>query len=423
MIRILQISDIHFLNCEEEDDNYSQLRQRLLDDVDNLVGVRGAVEVILVCGDIANKGQKAEYVKARAFLEDLATHCHCSLDRVFLVPGNHDVDRSNHSFSRDFFRQVFFDKKANNDALKSFREKEPLALALAYAPFENYREMALVFDSNDELTQAIIDGEVNLSKKKLYWKKFIGSESGYDVHVIGINTALISGKDDFDLQNGTGQKMFLPKCSYQLKREKNEIYISMMHHPVTHILDGSNIEKKLDSRFQIQLYGHMHKQSSDVSNAIKIYSGSLQPGEPEEGEYVPIYNLLELYVNDMGGKKRLTVDLYSRQGNDMGFVLYKQEKVPLSVSLEYNNQWAVTIPRSTGGNDTQQETTGTTVTMKHTVNELNYLFLTISNAKSIMRKMYADHYDARLSDKINRLRFLQRVKKDNKYEELDKLIP
>jgi 3',5'-cyclic AMP phosphodiesterase CpdA len=70
MIRILQISDIHFLSCEDEDDNYSQLRQRLLDDVDDLIGTRGDVDVILVCGDIANKGQREEYDKAHQFFKN-----------------------------------------------------------------------------------------------------------------------------------------------------------------------------------------------------------------------------------------------------------------------------------------------------------------------------------------------------------------
>jgi hypothetical protein len=281
--------------------------------------------------------------------------------------------------------------------------------------------MALIFDSNDELAQAIIDGENDLSKKKLYWKKFIGEEGNYRVNIVGMNSALISGSGDFNPEEGTGQKMFLPTYSYNLTRLKNEINISMMHHPMSHVLRGGTVERSLDSRFQIQLYGHTHKQSSVAKDVIKIYSGALQPDEVEGDDYVPIYNLLELHVDDTASGKCLIVELYSRQGNDSGFVPYKKEKEVLSASLKQENQWAATIPQTNQGSNSQQIVKNTAVTMKRTINELNYLFLTRGNAKNIMQKM-GGSYDIRLSDKANRLRFLQWVRKEGKYEDLDKLI-
>lgn len=421
MIRILQISDIHFLSCEDEDDKYSQLRQRLLDDIDDLVCTKGDIAVILVCGDIANKGQKDEYEKARTFFVELAEHSHCNLDHIFLVPGNHDVNRESHKTSRELLRKELFDEKTNDDTLTRWRKEEPLALMLAHSPFENYREMALIFDSNDELAQAIIDGENDLSKKKLYWRKFIGEEGNYKVNIVGMNTALISGSGDFNPEEGKGQKMFLPTYSYNLTRLKDEINISMMHHPMSHVLRGGTVERSLDSRFQIQLYGHTHKQSSVAKDVIKIYSGALQPDEVEGDDYVPIYNLIELYVDNTTSGNRLVVDLYSRQGSDSGFVPYKKEKEVLSASLKQENQWAATVPQTNQGSNSQQIVKNTAVTMKRTINELNYLFLTKGNAKSIMQKM-GGSYDIRLSDKANRLRFLQWVRKEGKYEDLDKLI-
>lgn len=422
MIRILQISDIHFLSCEEEDDNYSQLRQCLLDDIDDLVGERGAINIILVCGDIANKGQKEEYDKAREFFKDLAQHSMCCLDDVYLVPGNHDVNWGNHSKSRDVLRKELFDEKNNDALLSSWREKEPIALTLAHAPFEEYREMALIFNSNDDISNAIIDGEQDLSKRKFYWKKCIGTEAGYNVFVYGMSTALISGDGDYVPEKGTGQKMFLPKCSYSIVRHKDEINISMMHHPMTHVMRGSTIERSLDARFQIQLYGHTHKQSSNDNSVIKIYSGALQPDEIEGEEYVPIYNLLELYVEEKDEEKNVVVDLYSRQGNDEGFVAYKEKKRTLFAPLKHDNQWVEddTLPvekeLDSKGNDT------IAIKMSRTINEINYTFMNMGSVKAIIQKLYPGSYEVRLSDRTNRLRFLQRVKKDNRYGELDKLI-
>lgn len=425
MIRILQISDIHFLSCEDEDDNYSQLRQRLLDDVDDLICTRGDVDVILVCGDIANKGQREEYDKAHQFFTELASHSHCSLDRIYLVPGNHDVNWNSHKTTRELLRKELFDEKTNDETLSKWRNEEPLALVLAHAPFENYREMALVFNSNDDLAKAIIDGEQDLSKRKMYWTKEIGQESGYHVNLFGMSTALISGAGDFMPEKGTGQKMFLPKCSFMIVAKKEDINISMMHHPMTHVLRGNVVEKALDNRFQIQLYGHTHKQSSDAKDVIKIYSGALQPEEAEDGEYVPIYNLIEIRVDDTSAGKKLVVDLYSRQGNDSGFIAYKREKETLSIPLKHENHWASTVSPQKDNESDNKEIAQSTTLMKRTINEISYLFLNMNtlNAKKVMLKIYKDSYDIRLSDRINRLRFLQRVKKDNKYDELDKLIP
>lgn len=423
MIRILQISDIHFLSCEDEEDKYSQLRQRLLDDVDDLVDMRSDIDVILVCGDIANKGQKDEYKKAREFFKDLAEHCHCSLDHIFLVPGNHDVNWDSHKTSRELLRKELFDEKTNNDILTKWRKEEPLAMLLAHSPFENYREMALIFDSNDELAQAIIDGESDLSNKKFYWKKHIGEEGGFKINIVGMNTALISGNGDYVPEKASGQKMFLPTYSYNLTRMKNEVNISMMHHPMSHVLRGGIVERSLDSRFQIQLYGHTHKQSSVVKDVIKIYSGALQPDEVEGDEYVPIYNMFELHIDETDNGKRLVVDLYSRQGNDSGFVPYKKVKETLSVSLKHENQWAKTVSQGDCAGNASQNVTNVATTMKRTVNELNYLFLMTGNAKGIMQKLNDGFYNKRLSDRTNRLRFLQWIRKEDKYEDLDKLIP
>ena len=64
----------------------------------------------------------------------------------------------------------------------------------------------------------------------------------------------------------------------------------------------------------------------------------------------------------------------------------------------------------------------TTSKLTRTINEINYTFMNMVRAKFIINKMYRDFYNPKLSDRTNRLRFLQRVKVDNRYEELDKLI-
>jgi 3',5'-cyclic AMP phosphodiesterase CpdA len=52
------------------------------------------VDMAFVTGDLALSGSSQEYVAVREFLNRLSVAACVPLERVFCVPGNHDVDRS-----------------------------------------------------------------------------------------------------------------------------------------------------------------------------------------------------------------------------------------------------------------------------------------------------------------------------------------
>lgn len=93
---LLHISDIHFRapDCVNPDlDPDRPYRTRLVQDARKRTEALGHVGAILISGDIAFKGDPLEYVVASAWLKELAEACMCSLERMFVIPGNHDVDR------------------------------------------------------------------------------------------------------------------------------------------------------------------------------------------------------------------------------------------------------------------------------------------------------------------------------------------
>src|SRR5258708_6677063 len=49
--------------------------------------------VIFATGDIAHSGKPAEYEIATQFFDKLLVAAHLDRDRLFVIPGNHDVDR------------------------------------------------------------------------------------------------------------------------------------------------------------------------------------------------------------------------------------------------------------------------------------------------------------------------------------------
>ena len=93
---ILHLSDIHFREPEcttPELDENRHVRTRLMQDARRRCKALGGLDAILVGGDIAFKGHPAEYEAAHAWLVDLADQCGCPVERIYVIPGNHDIDR------------------------------------------------------------------------------------------------------------------------------------------------------------------------------------------------------------------------------------------------------------------------------------------------------------------------------------------
>ena len=94
---LLHISDIHFRapDCVNPDlDPDRPYRTRMVQDARARAQTLGPVGAILIGGDIAFYGHPQEYEAAFDWIEEVANACGCSLAKVFVVPGNHDVDRS-----------------------------------------------------------------------------------------------------------------------------------------------------------------------------------------------------------------------------------------------------------------------------------------------------------------------------------------
>jgi DNA repair exonuclease SbcCD nuclease subunit len=92
-LQILHISDLHI-----KDDSHERFdRERVLDPLIKRVKydlAHGfAPEMVVVTGDIAFKGIQSEYDLARLFFNDLLHGLDLAPERLFMVPGNHDVNR------------------------------------------------------------------------------------------------------------------------------------------------------------------------------------------------------------------------------------------------------------------------------------------------------------------------------------------
>src|SRR5215472_11422943 len=90
-VTILHVSDTQFGRYHRFDPSDS-LAGHLIRDVAKLqeIGVP-AIDLIVLSGDIAERGKRAEYDEARRFIDDLCHALDLGYERVVAVPGNHDV--------------------------------------------------------------------------------------------------------------------------------------------------------------------------------------------------------------------------------------------------------------------------------------------------------------------------------------------
>ena len=89
--QILHLADLHITSKESFD--RSVVLDPLIDRIKVDLEKEFKPEIVIVSGDIAFKGIKEEYDLAKKFFDDLLKILELKNDRIFTVPGNHDVNR------------------------------------------------------------------------------------------------------------------------------------------------------------------------------------------------------------------------------------------------------------------------------------------------------------------------------------------
>ena len=391
MLRLLLLSDIHFLSLYEEMDPHAAVRGSFEKDLSDYRKVHGKIDHILVCGDIAYKGVKEEYDKARVFFEQLCDIVGCQPEEIYIVPGNHDKNfYTPNAEIRHLIHSGLSNEKADPDKLfidllsKNFAQFKAL-----YQPFKDYQDFAVRMVSCEPLMTKCLDKGEDTSydneKDKAYIMTRLGTIGSYPLMLYAMNTSLCS--DWYDVNDfEKGHKLFLPKLSYNTKADKEGyINIAMMHHPSSRLIDGEKIADTLNKQFQIQIFGHLHQPVSYVNEAVHIHSGALQPQNDQEDKsegYFSVYNILEMEVISKNDEDNLNVQLRVEQyDNDRNeFVEIDEESKNFVLPLKkHKNRWPKEKSPQIQPKALPEGVTDRTV---------KYKFLQLDNPRSIMRRMH-----------------------------------
>lgn len=310
----LHISDIHFNkdHVGHPDDPNLALRNELIRDVKRKKdGIGRRADGILLCGDIAFGGHPTEYEFALNWLKtDLCPAAGCELRDVFVIPGNHDVDRRAaiapvQKSARQHLRDVPLNKL--DELLGQFMRDPDSAKAL-FGPIENYNRFAFTFWCS-------LGGYVQANKEEAtrpFAQRNLVLNDQSTLRLWGFNSVLVS--DKFDIE--APPNMIVDPAATQIERISGVTNMVLCHHPFNWLRNGPKFQDRIDAAAQIHLFGHEHTRRVEINqDFVRIRAGAVQP-ERDAAEWKPGYNWIDLEVEGTGDNRFLKVSIWVRLYDD-----------------------------------------------------------------------------------------------------------
>lgn len=305
-MRLVHLSDIHFGGYQAKWEPNEDQRRELLRDLVGLVDDGGAIDGVLVGGDIAQSASADQYEVAATWLQDVCRVGHCPPAQVWVVPGNHDVDRASHASAplRRYLLQVARSAllEQNYDGLDQILHDWFMKDEVAQRLFES---TSTYNDFADKFGCAI-------SPTRWWWTDQTLDLDGLVVQLIGLNSMLVSDTSDIS----TKPSLALGRRQCELDRIPGGINIAFAHHPPEWIGDWGAVEPYLLSRTHLLLFGHEHRYDASqprVHGTVIVRAGAVGPEVGGGDDYVPSWNLITLTRADPMVEIRIQPRVWSRE--------------------------------------------------------------------------------------------------------------
>jgi 3',5'-cyclic AMP phosphodiesterase CpdA len=316
-LRILHLSDLHERGAREGE---PWRRRRVLGSAweANLDALceGGSPQLVCFTGDIADWGQKTEYGQAGEFLHALMERLGLPMDRLFLVPGNHDIQRKVAEapwkrLRRDLpraDRQAVSRWLAGGNAPLGFKDRQRDQLLERQAAYRRWVA--------DDLGLPHLAGGGG-AHPHLGWRQTLrlpgepGADDAprpFDLHLIGLDSAWLAG-DDSDAGH-------LRLTDDQVMRQVTDdqgnplagLRIALVHHPLDDLADGAECRRLLADHVDLLLRGHLHQSEpnewADPERRLRqVAAGCLYEGHGAD-QYPNACTLVEIGVDADGRPQR-----------------------------------------------------------------------------------------------------------------------
>lgn len=303
---MLHVSDIHFRSPQclvPEQDPDVAIRTRMMRDLAEQVRKLGSVGAILIGGDVAFKGAPDEYETAWIWIQQLAEITSCPLERIFVVPGNHDVDRS-------IVEKSVPTQNAQHMIASAKPADREWRLAQQLGNAESGQSLFLSHGAYNEFAAPLM---CQIWPERPFWHQDIDLGGGVKLRIHGLTSTLMSGKDGKD---DVQPSLYLGPRQTVLDPAPNTANMVLVHHPIDWLVDADAVDDALTGRAAFHLFGHKHRQRAVMTDSyVRIGAGAINPSRAEQ-PYQPGYNLIGLQVEGAGADRRIAVALHQRRLQD-----------------------------------------------------------------------------------------------------------
>jgi len=225
---------------------------------------------VFVTGDIAYSAKPAQYKDATAWFDELARALGIERDRIRLVPGNHDVDRS--KASKLLVSDIHARVRSNPEDLDERLGDEDARKILAQK-LEAYAAFAKKYGSTVR----------RRGQSEMDWADAMRIEPyGYPIRLVGLSTVWCSDSSD-GREAPHAPEPFVPNMVLgpaQMRSKidgtsDDELLFLLTHHPPEwyHRVSVDVLASALSRKTHIHLCGHVHDASA---RAVKRFGASLR---------------------------------------------------------------------------------------------------------------------------------------------------
>jgi hypothetical protein len=230
------------------------------------------------------------------------------LSDVFVVPGNHDVNRETIKKqatirnAQQAVRSATPDRR-DRELLDQFRDGQTGPALLA--PIEAYNNFAARFNC-----QVYAPG-------KLFWHQERPLSDTMRIRFYGLTSTLLSGAGALRQEDDTRDSLYLSPYQIALDPTDGVINVVMCHHPPDWFLDHDEVDDAIRGRATVHLFGHKHRQRIHRDTSyVRLAAGAVNPDRNAPG-WEPGFNLIRLEAaeDDVGMFLEVEAHLLSWQTN------------------------------------------------------------------------------------------------------------
>ncbi|MBI3230566.1 MAG: metallophosphoesterase, partial [Burkholderiales bacterium] len=274
-LRWLHLSDIHFWGKNDWKDEAARRKLITLLKDKFADGSLPKPDLIFCTGDIAQGETKpnelaAQYASAQKFFDQVLQTCGLAKERLFVVPGNHDVNRNSVN--------AIFQKGLRGEGLAS--------IADSWAKQDNVFDDALkrMHEYAHFISTYLPHQHPSDDEKARLCYRHVQEINGLRIGIAGFNSAW-SCYDDHD-QNQlwlAGEWQF--NAADTAFHDKTDVRIGLMHHPVSWLQaeESTLAKKRIRSQFHFWLHGHEHEAwVTPTDGEVMIAAGAVNAKSDSE---------------------------------------------------------------------------------------------------------------------------------------------